>query len=164
MQEAVNPGSWANQRIIGEVPFAVDLHLTLIRAYERAIHVVTRYFARWGLTPHQYNVIRILYFAESDSVRLSDIGERLLQRVPDVSRLVDGLERTGLARRTPDPVDGRAVRVELTASGRRLLEEMDADLMAAMDSGYSTLTPGEQRQLESLLRTATVSFESVAND
>src|SRR3712207_2694287 len=63
MREAVNPGSWANRRIIGEVPFAMDLHLTLIRAYERAIHVVTRYFARWGLTPpsvqcHPHPVLR----------------------------------------------------------------------------------------------------------
>jgi len=103
MREAVNPGSWANRRIIGEVPFAMDLHLTLIRAYERAIHVVTRYFARWGLTPPSVQRHPHPVFAESDSVRLSDIGERLLQRVPDVSRLVDGLERAGLARRTRDP-------------------------------------------------------------
>jgi DNA-binding MarR family transcriptional regulator len=40
--------------------------------------------------------------------------------------LVDRLERAGLARRRADAEDGRAVRVELTAGGRRLLEEMDA--------------------------------------
>jgi len=59
---------------------------------------------RWGLTAQQYNVIRILYFAEPEGVRLADIWERLPQRVPDVTRLVDRLEAAGLARRLPDRV------------------------------------------------------------
>jgi MarR family multiple gene transcriptional regulator MgrA len=145
---------------MGEVPFAVDLHLALIRAYERAIHLNTRHSARWSLTPQQYNAIRILRFGDADGVRLSELGERLLQRVPDVSRLVDRLERAGLARRKGDPQDGRAVLVELTSKGRRLLEDMDADVMEAHERWYSALAPAEQRQLESLLRKATIALES----
>ena len=134
-------------------------------AYEAAIPANIRFYARWGLTPQQYNVIRILYFGEADGVRLADVGERLLQRVPDVSRLVDRLESAGLARRSPDPNDRRAVRVELTAQGRRLLVEMDPHLMAAHERWYGALTAAEQRRLESLLRKATAAIESaVEND
>jgi DNA-binding MarR family transcriptional regulator len=159
MQESAPAASPAKTPVIGEVPFAVELHLSLIRAYERLIQANTQNVARWGLTPQQYNAIRIIYFGGPGGMRLTDVGERLLQRVPDVSRLVDRLERADLARRRPDPEDGRAVLVELTAGGRRLLEEMDADHMDAHERWYSGLTPIEQRRLASLLRKVTASLD-----
>lgn len=158
-QAAEASASWTSQRVIGEVPFAVHVHLALVQAFEQASHTDTQYFARWGLTPQQYNAMRILYFAEAGGVRLSTIGDQLLQRLPDVSRLVDRLERAGFARRAPDPDDGRAVLVELTAAGRTLVEHMDGDLMDSHESWYSALTPAEQRQLVSLLRKATASLD-----
>jgi DNA-binding MarR family transcriptional regulator len=148
----------------GEVPFTVELHLALIRAYEAAIHANIRFYERWGLTPQQYNVIRILYFAEPEGLRLADILGRLLQRLPDVSRLVDRLESAGLARRSPHLQDRRVVRVALTDQGRRLLAEMDPHLMAAHEQWYAALTSTEQRQLESLLRKATTSIQSAVED
>jgi DNA-binding MarR family transcriptional regulator len=154
----------SDERPIGDTPFAVELHLALVRAYEAAIHANVRHVARWGLTPQQYNAMRIVYFGEADGVRLTDLGERLLQRVPDVSRLVDRLETAGLARRSPDPDDRRAVRVELTGRGRRLLEEMDPRVMTAHERWYAALTPAEQRRLQSLLRKATAAIESATGD
>ncbi len=148
----IRSGAAAQQRIIGEVPFAVDLHLALVRAYEHVFHLNTKHASRWGITPQQYNAMRILYFSEPGGKRLAEVGDSLLQRVPDVSRLVDRLEHAGFARRRPDPGDGRATRVELTAEGRRLLEDMDAQFLAAHERWYSMLTPTEQRRLESLLR------------
>ena len=149
-----------SERELAEVPFAVTLHLALVEAYERSSHVDTRYFARWGLTPQQYNAMRILYFADEKGVRLSEIGERLLQRVPDVSRLVDRLERAGFARRSAHPGDGRVVLVELTPKGRTLVEDMVADVMDAHEAWYSALTPAEQKRLESLLRKTTAALEA----
>ena len=155
MQDAAAERPRAPVPQIGEVPFAVELHLALVRAYEHLIHANTTYFDQWGLTPQQYNAMRILYFGGENGLRLSEVGEHLLQRVPDVSRLVDRLERADLARRRSDPGDGRAVLVELTAKGRRLLEEIDAQVMDAHERWYSVLTPAEQRRLETLLRKLT---------
>lgn len=146
------PGGPAHQSVLGEVPFAVDLHLALIRAYEHVFHLNAQQASQWGITAQQYNAMRILYFSEPGGKRLADVGVSLLQRVPDVSRLVDRLEHAGFVRRRPDPGDGRATRVELTAEGRRLLEEMDGEFLAAHERWYSALTPTEQRRLESLLR------------
>jgi DNA-binding MarR family transcriptional regulator len=81
-----------------------------------------------------------------------------------VAALVDRLESAGLARRSPDPNDRRAVHVELTAQGRRLLVEMDPHLMAAHERWYAALTAAEQRRLESLLRKATAAIESAVED
>jgi MarR family multiple gene transcriptional regulator MgrA len=153
-----------NEREMAEVPFAVNVHLALVEAYESSSRVDTRFFARWGLTPQQYNTMRVLYFAEVRGIRLSEIGERLLQRVPDVSRLVDRLERAGLARRSPHPDDGRAVLVELTPKGRTLVEEMDSDVMHAHEGWYSALTPSEQRRLESLLKKTSAALQASVED
>lgn len=142
----------------------MDVHLALVRAYEAAIHANVQFYARWGLTAQQYNVIRTLYFGTPEGVRLAEIGERLLQRVPDVTRLVDRLETAGLAQRSPDREDRRAVRVQLTERGRRLLVEMDEPLMAAHVRWYAALTRDEQRQLESLLRKATAAIASSGDD
>lgn len=162
MPDLMRSASEAKKRAVGEVPFAVDLHLALVRAYEQAIRVNAAHTAGWGLTPQQYNALRILYFGDPDGVRLTDVGEHLLQRVPDVSRLIDRLERAGLARRKPDPHDGRAVLVRLTAEGRRLVDDMDTDVMQAHERWYSALAPTEQRRLESLLRKATAALEAAA--
>lgn len=155
-------GAWSSpvEPTIGRVPFAVHVHLALIRAYEHASRANTTFFARWGLTSQQYNVLRIVYFSEEPGVRLSAIRERLLQHVPDVSRLVDRLEATELATRVPDPADGRAVLVALTATGRSLVEDMDAELMEALERCYAGLTASEQRRLEVLLTKATESLRA----
>jgi DNA-binding MarR family transcriptional regulator len=160
----MSSGGTAQRGLIGEVPFAVDVHLALIRAYERVLHLNTQQASRWGITAQQYNAMRILYFSEPGGKRLAEIGDSLLQRVPDVSRLVDRLEHAGFASRRPDPEDGRATRVLLTAEGRRLLEDMDADFLAAHERWYSGLTPTEQRRLESLLRKVADSNEARTDD
>jgi DNA-binding MarR family transcriptional regulator len=80
------------------------------------------------------------------------------------SRLFDRLERAGLARRKPDPTDGRAALVELTAPGQQLLKEMDAEFMAAHERWYSVPTPAEQRRLSSLLRKVTDTPDRAADD
>ena len=136
------------------MPFAAEVHFALIHAYEQANHANTRYFSQWDLTPQQYNVVRILYFGEDEGVRLTDIGGRLLQRVPDVSRLVDRLEDAHLAVRMSDREDRRVVRVALTANGRQLLVDIDADLQAEMERLYSALSGPEQRRLYTLLEKA----------
>jgi MarR family transcriptional repressor of emrRAB len=65
-------------------------------------------------------------------------------------RVVDRLEEDGLARRRPDPSDGRAVRIELTARGRRAADRVQAARTAALDDALSGLTRSERRQLGEL--------------
>lgn len=91
-----------------------------------------RFFRRWGLSGATYNVLRILRGAAMqglDGRPCHEIGEHMVSMVPDVTRLVDRLEKTGLVERTRCGKDRRVVYVRLTAPGSELLGKIDAPLM-----------------------------------
>ena len=83
-----------------------------------------------GLTPTQYNVLRILRGAERDGLCRYEVGNRLVTPGPDVTRLLDRLEEDGLARRARDPEDRRHVKTWITPQGLDLLADLDAVLDA----------------------------------
>ena len=78
-----------------------------------------------GLTPTQYNVLRILRGAGEAGYCRYEVGDRLVTPVPDVTRLLDRLEAAGLVDRARDPEDRRQVRARITPRGLRLLAELD---------------------------------------
>lgn len=83
-----------------------------------------------GLTPTQYNVLRILRGAGADGLCRREVGDRLVTPVPDVTRLLDRLEAAALIRRHRDPEDRRQVRACITPQGLRILAELDGVLDA----------------------------------
>lgn len=78
-----------------------------------------------GITPQQYNVLRILRGAGPDGLPTLTIGERMIEQTPGVTRLVDRLERKGLVARTPCAKDRRRVYCRITTQGLDLLNELD---------------------------------------
>lgn len=82
---------------------------------------------RADLTPVQYNVLRILRGAGPPGLLAGEIGERMITRSPDVTRIIDRLEHRRLVRRVACPEDGRAVRVHITAAGRALIAPLDRE-------------------------------------
>src|SRR3982750_1186562 len=73
-----------------------------------------------GITPQQYNVLRILRGAGPDGLPTLTIGERMIEQTPGVTRLVDRLELKGLVARTPCPTDRRRVFCRITSVGLNL--------------------------------------------
>jgi DNA-binding MarR family transcriptional regulator len=116
--------------IIGELADAMDEH---------------------GITPAQYNVLRILRGANPERVPCSYIGERLLDRTPDVTRLLDRLERAGLVERRRAEHDRRVVEVAITELGLERLEMLDDPVRKTISALMGGLSPEEQRQLSTLL-------------
>ena len=78
-----------------------------------------------GITPQQYNVLRILRGAGPEGLPTLTIGERMVEQTPGVTRLIDRLERKGLVARTPCPKDRRRVFCQITPKGLGLLNELD---------------------------------------
>ena len=76
---------------------------------------------RAGVGPARLSVLSILVFGGAST--MSELAEAEQVKRPTMSRLVTGLERDGLARRSRDTPDRRAVRVKATGKGRRLLEK-----------------------------------------
>ena len=104
-----------------------------------------------GLSLSQYNILRILRGARPEALKASEIGERMIYRDPDVTRLVDRLVRQGLARRRSHADDRRVVLVEITDDGLALLERLDDMVDRYARAVMAGLNAQELRALDGLL-------------
>jgi len=76
------------------------------------------FFKQFGLTPQQYNVLRILNGQYPKSISTCDIKERMLDRNSDASRLVDRMYASGIVERTISEIDRRKVDIRISERGR----------------------------------------------
>ncbi len=101
------------------------------------------------LTHGQYNVLRILRGHAAGYPRC-EIGARLLERAPDVTRLIDRLERQGLVERARGASDRRQSITRITRKGVELLDRMQASVAAVSHDLERRLTPPGTRTLARL--------------
>ncbi|HMJ18074.1 MAG TPA: MarR family transcriptional regulator [Gemmatimonadaceae bacterium] len=104
-----------------------------------------------GITPQQYNVLRILRGAAPEGLPTLTIGERMVEQTPGVTRLIDRLERKGLVARIPCPKDRRRVFCQITPKGLDLLEQLDEPVNRWDAQTVSILPPSEVESLIKLL-------------
>jgi DNA-binding MarR family transcriptional regulator len=78
-----------------------------------------------GLTGAQYNVLRILRGAEPEGLACRAIGERMISHDPDMTRLLDRMEKRGLITRARQTDDRRVVKTRITSEGLSLLRTLD---------------------------------------
>lgn len=103
------------------------------------------------LTMQQYNVLRILRGAGDDGLPTLEIAERMIERTPGVTRLLDRLETKGFVARARSADDRRQVVVRITRAGRDLLARLDAPFDRLDDTILSELSQAELRTLVRLL-------------
>ena len=104
-----------------------------------------------GITGTQFNVLRILRGAEPDGLCRNALRDRMLTRMPDVTRLLDRMETAGLVERSREGDDRRMVSTRITKEGRRLLDELDPKVLAFHKRRLSHLTEAQLRTLINLL-------------
>jgi DNA-binding MarR family transcriptional regulator len=104
-----------------------------------------------GISLQQYNVLRILRGAGKTGTPTLDIADRMIERTPGVTRLLDKLEAKRLVRRERRPEDRRQVLCWITEQGMRLLAELDKPLAAAGVSSMAPVPTGELRALVTTL-------------
>jgi DNA-binding MarR family transcriptional regulator len=78
-----------------------------------------------GLTGAQYNVLRILRGAEPEGLGCSGIGDRMISHDPDMTRLLDRMEKRGLITRKRQQDDRRVVKTRITPEGLSVLRKLD---------------------------------------
>jgi DNA-binding MarR family transcriptional regulator len=78
-----------------------------------------------GLTGAQYNVLRILRGAGPEGLACREIGERMISHDPDITRLLDRMEKRGLITRERQTDDRRVVKTFVTTKGLELLKTLD---------------------------------------
>lgn len=107
----------------------------------------------FGVTPTQYNVLRILRGAGKDGLCGREVGERLVSKVPDVSRLLDRMEDLGLMTRERDPADRRHVTARITPKGLKILVEVEPTLRALEERFTGAVPAGALKDLIDTLGT-----------
>lgn len=125
-----------------------EAYLALLRTADALQTSVEAKLSEFGLTGTQYNALRILRGAEPHGLPCSEIGERMITRDPDVTRLLNRLEKRGLVKRARAKTDRRVVYGRITAAGLKLLRAMDKPIE---DHGREILKHVGQEQLRQLI-------------
>ena len=107
-----------------------ELYLGLLRLANALGQQSADLLKESGLSGAQYNVLRILRGAGEGGLACGEIGERLLTRDPDITRLLDRLARQGLISRSRDETDRRVVTTRITRAGLDLLATLDEPMAA----------------------------------
>jgi len=104
-----------------------------------------------GITPQQYNVLRILRGAGAAGLPTLEIAARMIERAPGITGLIDRLAAKGLVSRERAAEDRRTVVVRITPAGSQLLKRLDRPMDAADAGAFATLARKDQAALVALL-------------
>ena len=121
--------------------------LAIQRAADRLLRDIEAVLSPTGLSPTQYNVLRILRSA-GKPLPCGAIAAQMITRDPDMTRLLDRLERRGLIERARSTEDRRVVQSRITEAGLTLLGGLDETMLLAHRSQLGHL---DEHQLASLL-------------
>ena len=129
-------------------PDRQDLIDALVRTSFVTMAVLNKVGAEHDLSLTQLRVLAIL---RDRRVKMSELADYLGLDKSTITGLVDRAEKRGLLQRTPNPVDGRAVDVMLTAAGMELAEHGATQIARSLSPMTSTLTRADAHRLTALL-------------
>jgi DNA-binding MarR family transcriptional regulator len=104
-----------------------------------------------GLTPAQYNVLRILRGAEPEGLLCRGISERMISRDPDITRLLDRMENHKLITRERQTEDRRVIKTRITPEGLKLLKKLDRPVHELHKKQFRHMSAAQLKQLAELL-------------
>lgn len=141
-------------------PFeSLEQEATLAIARTAAVleHALAEALKPHGITPTQYNALRILRGAGSEGLCRNEVRDRLVAQVPDATRLLDRLEQMGLIVRAREGTDRRFVRNRITPAGLELVERLNDTLLELHARRLGHLGAEKLRTLVDLLEEARAS-------
>ena len=109
--------------------------------------IQNEFFKPFGISPQQFNILRILRGA-GKAISVQSIKDRMLERAPNATRLMDKLCAKELINRIPCPEDRRVVHIEITKKGLELLKVIDKSFK---DDLLENLSDKEALKLSDLL-------------
>jgi DNA-binding MarR family transcriptional regulator len=133
------------------VPPEDQLFVSLLRAADSLSQEAERFLKSAGLTGAQYNVLRILRGAEPDGILCRGIAERMISRDPDMTRLLDRIEKHGWITRQRQKDDRRVIKTRITAEGLKLLKKLDQPVHDLHEKQFRHMSAPRLKQLAELL-------------
>jgi len=127
--------------------------LNLLRTADQLQIRFARLFRKFGLTPQQYNILRILR-GEGRPLPILEIASRMITVVPGITGLIDRLETAGLVERKRCDNDRRVIYVAIAARAVQILHEIDPPLLQMHKQLLGHMNAGELTKLINLLEKA----------
>ena len=133
-----------------------DAHVNVLLLANMFMGEIEEICQQHGITHSQYVALWSLCLSDgaADGLPIGEVADGLLNRASDVTRLVDRLERAGLAERLPNPTDRRSVLVRATAEGQRVFAAVTPQVQDYHRRQWANLSASELRDLHRLLSTA----------
>ena len=128
-----------------------EAYLSVVRTSTALTDAMEELVKSRGISATQYNVLRILRGSDVEGLCRNALRDRMLTRMPDMTRLLDRMEEAGLVVRVREGEDRRMVMTRITAKGRGLLDDLDAPVMALHRKQMAGLTDAQLRSLSDLL-------------
>ena len=131
-------------------PFATksqEAYVALLRTADDSKRHVGDVLEPAGVTLQQYNVLRILRGAGDEGLPTLTVAERMIERTPGITRLLDRMERKGLVTRERSDEDKRQVLCRITADGTALIRKLDKPMDSMDQRIFGSLSTSEHRAL-----------------
>jgi DNA-binding MarR family transcriptional regulator len=132
------------------------IFISLLQAADTLSQEAEQLVKSAGLTGAQYNVLRILRGAEPQGLACSAIGDRMISHDPDMTRLLDRMEKRGLITRARQTDDRRVVKTRITAKALGLLKTLDQPVHDLHKRQFRHMSPARLKVLSDLLEEARI--------
>lgn len=129
-------------------------HIRLLEAHEVIDGEFQSLFRDHNITGTVFNAMRALIQGPVEGMRIRDVGCLLIKRVPDITRLMDRMQRDGYVTRVSNKADRRSILVRLTAKGKRKCESLYPGATKLHREQFGHMSERELKQLEKLLAKA----------
>ncbi|HEU4720909.1 MAG TPA: MarR family transcriptional regulator [Gemmatimonadaceae bacterium] len=131
-----------------------EAFLNVLRTSSRLTDSLEDLLRPYGLSSTQFNVLRILRGSEPDGLCRNELRDRMLTRMPDMTRLLDRMEDAGLVTRSREQEDRRMVLTRITVAGQALLQELERPVVELHRKQLGRLSDEQLRSLIDLLTLA----------
>ncbi|MDE3002703.1 MAG: MarR family transcriptional regulator [Gemmatimonadota bacterium] len=128
-----------------------EAYVALLRTADDSKRFLSRLLDADDVTLQQYNVLRILRGAGDEGLPTLSVAERMVERTPGVTRLIDRMEKKGWVTRERGSKDRRRVWCMITSDGLSLLDRLDAPIDTVNDLMSAALNDEELRTLTAYL-------------
>src|SRR6516162_6035150 len=136
------------------VSLEAKLFVALLRAADRLSQDADLLVKAYGLTGTQYNVLRILRGAGPDGLPCNGIGDRMISRDPDMTPLLDRMEKRALITRERQTQDRRVIKARISPTGLEILKKLDAPIDELHKKQFRHLAASQVRALAEALEEA----------
>jgi len=124
--------------------------LNVVRTHDYITKRASSFFSLYDITEAQYNVLIVLKLEERNLTQV-EIGERLIASRPNITSLIDKLEKKGHVLRKKVASDRRIFEIELTPDGKKLLEKVEPQYIKEVEKAMSSISTADCKRINTIM-------------